>query len=174
MTWPWVSTAPVLVTTSEPACAGLNAWSGSSAAARAAAHSPFTCSARARQAAGARRPAWAAPSASAANPCRASAMMPVAPSRSASRGVTLMLANRTAGLANSDCEAVAKSVSRAPTVSTRSASRASALAAGVPSRPMPPICHQARCCTAPFPAKVSTTGMPAEEARRSSSAVAPE
>ena len=101
-------------------------------------------------------PALAAPSASAARACLASAMMPVAPSRSASRGLTLMLANRTAGLANSECEAVAKSVSRAPTVSTRSASRARALAAGVPSRPMPPICHQARCCTAPLPAKVSS------------------
>ena len=85
-----------------------------------------------------------------------------------------MLANRTPGLANSDWEAVAKSVSRAPTVSTRSASRARVLAAGVPSSPMPPICHQARCWTAPLPAKVSSTGMPAVPARRSSSAVAPE
>ena len=119
-------------------------------------------------------PALAAPSASAASACLASATMPVAPSRSASRGLTLTLANRTAGLANSECEAVAKSVSRAPTVSTRSASRARALAAGVPSRPMPPICHQARCCTAPLPAKVSSTGTPTAPARRSSSAVAPE
>ena len=88
--------------------------------------------------------------------------------------LTLMLANRTAGLAKIECDAVAKSVSRAPTVSTRSASRARALAAGVPSRPMPPICHQARCCTAPLPAKVSSTGSPAVPASRSSSAVAPE
>ena len=174
MSWPWVSTASVLATTSGPACAGLNSRSGSSAAARAAAHSALTCSARARQAAGARRPAWAAPSASAASACRASAMMPVAPSRSASRGLTLTLANRTPGLANSDCDAVAKSVSRVPTVSTRSASRARLLAAGVPSSPMPPICHQGRCWTAPLPAKVSSTGMPTVPARRSSSAVAPE
>ena len=57
MSWPWVRTASVLVTTSGPACAGSNARSGSSAAARAAAHSSLTCSARARQAAGARVPA---------------------------------------------------------------------------------------------------------------------
>ena len=164
----------MVVTTSGSACAGSNGRSGSSAAARAAAHSPFTCSARARQASGARMPRRAAPSASAASASLASAMMPVAPSRSASRGLTLTLANRTPGSANSEWEAVAKSVSRAPMVSTRSASRARVFAAGVPSRPIPPICHQARCCTAPLPAKVSATGMPAVPASRSSSAVAPE
>ena len=53
-----------------------------------------------------------------------------------------------------------KSVSRDPTVRTRSASRASVFVAGVPSRPMPPSCHHAACWTAPLPAKVSATGMP--------------
>ena len=73
----------------------------------------------------------------------ASPTMPVAPSRSASCTLTLMLANRTSGLAKMECEPVAKSVSRDPTVSTRSASRARVLVAGVPSRPMPPTCHHA-------------------------------
>ena len=47
-------------------------------------------------------------------------------------------------------------------MSTKSASRTRSLLTGVPSRPIPPICHQARCCTAPLPAMVSSTGMPAE------------
>ena len=38
---------------------------------------------------------------------------------------------------------MAKSVSRDPTVSTRSASRARVFVAGVPSSPMPPTCHHA-------------------------------
>ena len=54
-----------------------------------------------------------------------------------------MLANRTSGLAKIECEPVAKSVSRDPTVSTRSASLARVLVAGVPSSPMPPTCHHA-------------------------------
>ena len=86
-------------------------------------------------------------------------------SRSASRTSTLMLANRTSGLAKMECDPVAKSVSRDPTVSTRSASRARVLVAGVPSRPMPPTCHQAAVCTAPLPANVSATGAPTTSAR---------
>ena len=39
----------------------------------------------------------------------------------ASYGFTLIAANRTFGFSNSDCDAVGKSVSRAPTVSTKSA-----------------------------------------------------
>ena len=85
-----------------------------------------------------------------------------------------MLANRTSGLANSECDAVAKSVSRDPTVTTRSASRAISLVAGLPSRPMPPSCHQVRDRTAPLPAKVSATGMPTCSASASSSAEASE
>jgi len=172
MTWPWVSTAPVVVTMSEPA--GTAAWSkvrsGSIAAARTAAHSVFSCRTRSCQAAGER----VTPAASAARASFASAMTPAAPSRPASPGLTLMLANRTPGLANSEWEAVAKSVRRDPTVSTRSASPARRLAAGLPSRPMPPSCHQAGRRTAPLPAKVSATGMPPASASRSSSASAPE
>jgi hypothetical protein len=85
-----------------------------------------------------------------------------------------MLAKRTWGCWNSDWEAVAKSVRRDPTVRTRSASRARSLAAGVPSSPIPPSCHQARRWTAPLPAKVSATGIPAPSASASSSGVAPE
>ena len=52
-----------------------------------------------------------------------------------------MLAKRTSGLAKIEWEPVLKSVSRDPTVRTRSASRARVFVAGVPSSPMPPSCH---------------------------------
>ena len=61
-------------------------------------------------------------SASAARARFASPTMPTAPSRSASWTLTLMLAKRTSGLAKIEWEPVVKSVSRDPTVSTRSAS----------------------------------------------------
>ncbi len=176
MTWPWVRTAPVVVTMSESGgtVPTSKVRSGSIAAARVVPRMPSGCRTRSCQAAGERVPAAATASARAARASRASPMIGVAPSRSASRGLMLMLANRTSGWANSDWEAVVKSVSRDPTVSTRSASPASRLTAGVPSRPMPPTCHQAGRCTAPLPANVSATGRPAVSASRSSSAVAPE
>ena len=58
---------------------------------------------------------------------------------------------------------------RVPTCSTRSASAASALAAGLPSSPTPPSRHQTSCWTAPLPAKVSTTGIPSCSASAASS-----
>jgi hypothetical protein len=176
MICPWVSTAAVPITTSESAgTADLsNAVSGSSAAARSACH----CSLRERtcccQAVGLVMPASSTAWVSAASARFASATIPVAPSRPASCTLTLMVANRTSGFWNNDCEAVAKSVSRDPTVRTRSAAAANSLVAGVPSNPIPPNCHQARCCTAPLPANVSATGIPAAAASASNSEVAPE
>ena len=105
---------------------------------------------------------------------RASPTIGVAPSRAASWPSTLIEANRTSGFSNSDWEAVAKSVRREPTVRTRSAWRARALVAGVPSSPMPPSSHQSPSWTAPLPAKVSATGMPVARANASSSREASE
>ncbi len=172
MICPWVSTASVVVTTSvSTGSADLsNSWSGSSAWLRSMLQAAVSSSARARHAGDGRTSVVA--SASAASARFASPMIPTAPSRSASCTLTLMLAKRTSGLAKIEWEPVVKSVSRDPTVSTRSASRARVFVAGVPSRPMPPSCHHAACWTAPLPAKVSATGAPTAAARRSSSAVA--
>ena len=159
MIWPWVSTASVSVTTSESAGTVdlSNSWSGSSAAARSMrpgvgellGPGPATP-------AGWLHAGAATASARAARARLASPTMPVAPSRSASWTLTLIAGEPHVGVGeDASATPVAKSVSRDPTVSTRSASRARALVAGVPSSPMPPSCHHAACWTAPLPAKVS-------------------
>ena len=170
MIWPWVSTASVSVMTSAVSArsAALSAAVGIERAARSM-PGAVRSSSCARQAVAAVRRAGTRGECG-QGPFRV-ADDPVAPSRSASCTLTLMLAKRTSGLAKSEWEPVAKSVSREPTVRTRSASRASVFVAGVPSRPMPPSCHQALRWTAPLPAKVSATGIPTAAARRSSSAV---
>ena len=176
MIWPWVSIAGVSVTTSESiGTVDLsNGVSGSRAAARSICHWSLRARTVRCQSAGLVMPAPSTARVNAANARFASAMIAVAPSRPASCPSMLMLANRTSLFWKSDCDAVAKSVSRDPTVRTRSAEAASSLVAGVPSSPIPPSCHHARCWTAPLPAKVSATGIPAAAARASSSGVAPE
>ena len=177
MIWPWVRTASVVVTTSESAVTAdlSNSWSGSRASAPRdrprRRRVPRPDPARSGLAV---TPRSVTAAVSAASARLASPTMPVAPNRSASCTLTLMLANWTSGLAKMECDPVAKSVSREPTVSTTSASPARVLVAGVPSSPMPPTCHHAAVCTAPLPPKVSATGAPTAAASCSSSAVASE
>ena len=90
----------------------------------------------------------------------------------ASKPATLMFTNRTPGSWNADLEAVVKSLQRVPTPITRSASRASRLAAGVPVAPIAPSADGWSDGSAPRPACVSPTGMPVASASAASASVA--
>ena len=67
-----------------------------------------------------------------------------------------------------------KSLYRVPTPITTSASRASALATGVPVEPTPPTACGWSHSSAPLPAWVSPTGMPVASANARSASVASE
>ena len=90
----------------------------------------------------------------------------------ASKAATLTFTNRTSGSWNADCEAVVKSLQRVPTPITRSASRASRLAAAVPVAPIAPSDDGWSERSAPRPACVSPTGMPVASANAASASVA--
>ena len=90
----------------------------------------------------------------------------------ASKAATLTLTKRTSGSWKADFEAVVKSLQRVPTPITRSASRASRLAAAVPVAPTAPSASGWSDVSAPRPACVSHTGMPMACAKAFSSRVA--
>ncbi len=86
--------------------------------------------------------------------------------------MTLTLTNRTPGAAKAVREAVVKSLQRVPMPITRSASRASALAAVVPVAPIAPTEAGWSYGSEPLPAWVSATGMPVASTSSRSAAVA--
>ena len=90
----------------------------------------------------------------------------------ASSAATLTLTKRTPGSWNADFDAVVKSLQRVPTPITRSASRASRLAAGVPVAPIAPSADGWSEGSAPRPACVSATGIPVASASARSAPVA--
>ena len=90
----------------------------------------------------------------------------------ASSSHTLIATKRTAGSWNALFDIVVKSVSRVPTASTRSASRAHWLAASVPVTPRAPSVSGWSHAIALFPACVSATAMPAASANRRSASLA--
>ncbi len=105
-------------------------------------------------------PARAGRAVSAVSASRASATSIVAACLAASKPRTLMLTNRTSGLAKIVWLAVVKSEYRVPMPMTTSASRARALAADEPVEPTPPTALRWSQLMAPLPAWVSATGMP--------------
>ncbi len=126
--------------------------------------------ARALHALSARQPASASRSASSA--ARASASTGRALCLAASNAATLTLTKRTWGSWKADFDAVVKSLQRVPMPMTRSASRASRLAAAVPVAPTAPSESGWSDGSAPRPACVSHTGMPVSCANARSAAVA--
>ena len=90
----------------------------------------------------------------------------------ASTEATLTLTKRTSGLVKMLWEEVAKSAQRVPTPTTRSASRAMALAPSVPVTPMAPRAEGWSYGIEPLPAYVSATGMPVASTRALRASVA--
>ena len=90
----------------------------------------------------------------------------------ASIPATLTPTKRTPGSWKADFDAVVKSLQRVPTPITRSASRASRFAAGVPVAPTAPSASGCALGSAPRPACVSATGMPVASANARSAPVA--
>ena len=175
MSCPWVRTASVSVTMSEISDSAdvLNGASASRACARSACHCSLRVRTRCCHASDEVILLSSTASASSANARFASATIPTAPSRFASCGSTLMLAKRTSGFWNSECDAVAKSVSRAPTVRTRSASWRGRWSPAFPPSRCPRPATRLAAVPRPCP-RGSATGMPAAAASDSSSRVAPE
>jgi hypothetical protein len=95
MIWPWVSTAPVAARSTGSRAERSKGVPESIAVARSACHWRLRARTRSRQSAGLLTPARWTASVSAARARLASATIPVAPSRPASYGLTLMLAKRT-------------------------------------------------------------------------------